>query len=141
MSLINGFEDVVDHIKKQEQRIKELEEENKKLKDFSNWENHPALKHKVVLDDDYYLYYLHEEELIDPEEYEKLKEDFEYQKQISFWRMCESYNGFHKNVCFDKEWMDEMNEMIEEKHDSKAWCEGTVEELQEGYRVWVGYEE
>ena len=38
------------------------DEENKKLtaeieglKDFTNWENHPALKHKVVLDDDYYL--------------------------------------------------------------------------------------
>ena len=28
MSLINGFEDVVGHIKKQEQRIKELEEDN-----------------------------------------------------------------------------------------------------------------
>ncbi len=33
MALINGFEDVVDYIKKQDQRIKELEEENKDLKE------------------------------------------------------------------------------------------------------------
>jgi len=33
MALINGFEDVVDYIKKQEQRIMQLEEENKKLKE------------------------------------------------------------------------------------------------------------
>ncbi len=38
-----------------EKQVAELKEENQKLKDFTNWENHPALRHKVVLDDDYYL--------------------------------------------------------------------------------------
>jgi len=38
-----------------EKQVVELKEENQKLKDFTNWENHPALRHKVVLDDDYYL--------------------------------------------------------------------------------------
>jgi len=55
--------------------IKELKEEITRLKDFSNWENHPALKHKVVLDDDFYLSHLYENELIEPDDYEKLKEE------------------------------------------------------------------
>ena len=54
---------------------KNLKEENEELKDFSNWENHPALKHKVVLDDDFYLKHLYENELIDPDDYTKLKEE------------------------------------------------------------------
>ena len=55
--------------------VSRLKEENEKLKDFSNWENHPALKHKVVLDDDFYLQHLHEGELIDPDDYKELKEE------------------------------------------------------------------
>tara|TARA_R110000824_G_scaffold4358_1_gene21092 strand:+ start:151 stop:591 length:441 start_codon:yes stop_codon:yes gene_type:complete len=51
---------------------KKLKEENEKLKDFTNWENHPALKHKVVLDDDYYLEHLSDGELIHPDEIKKL---------------------------------------------------------------------
>ena len=38
-----------------EKQVVELKEENQKLKDFTHWENHPALRNKVVLDDDYYL--------------------------------------------------------------------------------------
>ena len=57
------------------QETEKLHKENEKLKDFSNWENHPALKHKVVLDDDFYLKHLYENELIDPDDYTKLKEE------------------------------------------------------------------
>ena len=57
---------------------KELKEENKKLKDFTNWENHPALKHKVVIDDDWYLQHLNEEgQPIDADEVRNLKEKLE----------------------------------------------------------------
>ena len=227
----------------QQDKNKELREEIEKLKDFTNWENHPALKHKVVLDDDYYLEHLNEHhELIDPyqvselesevgelkeeieklkeknsdmlsfiggnfdyedkvkeqikefyteefiksneeqwsqvcidwddsdfekaladvkqetdktvveenktvveenkklkEENKKLKEQLQYERKISFWRMCESYNGFHKNTNLrHPEWIAEMNAMIEDRWDSNAWCEGTVEELQKGYLEWVG---
>jgi len=53
-----------------------LEAEVEELKDFSNWENHPALKHKVVLDDDYYTAHLDEySELIPPAERDQLKEE------------------------------------------------------------------
>tara|TARA_R100001594_G_scaffold46864_1_gene79877 strand:+ start:92 stop:544 length:453 start_codon:yes stop_codon:yes gene_type:complete len=58
-----------------------MEKENEELKDFSNWENHPALKHKVVLDDDFYLSHLYENELIDPDDYTKLKEENEKLKK------------------------------------------------------------
>jgi cell division protein FtsB len=57
--------------------VEVLVDELEELKDFSNWENHPALKHKVVLDDDFYLSHLYEDELIDPDDYKKLKEDLE----------------------------------------------------------------
>ena len=55
--------------------IRKLKEENEKLKDFANWENHPALKHKVVMDDDFYLEHLVDGELIEPEEFTSLKEE------------------------------------------------------------------
>jgi hypothetical protein len=189
-----------------------LEAEVEKLKDFSNWENHPALKHKVVLDDEYYLEHLEDGELIDTdtfrllkdenehldsvvdeyrEENKKLKEEIgdlryretcrkseikeenkqlkeknaeliseklklddeanklteevEEERKISFWRMCESYNGFHKNTnLHDPEWIAEMNAMIEDKFDPglllhPGYGPVTVEELQAGYSEWVDY--
>ena len=70
-------------LKFQEVEIEDLKEENKKLKDFSNWENHPALKHKVVLDDDYYLAHLHEGELIEPEDYKELQEELKKLREIT----------------------------------------------------------
>jgi DNA repair exonuclease SbcCD ATPase subunit len=51
--------------------------EIEKLKDFTNWENHPALKYKVVLDEDYWLAHSDMGELIDPDDYNKLKEEIE----------------------------------------------------------------
>tara|TARA_R110001592_G_scaffold175778_1_gene415119 strand:- start:656 stop:982 length:327 start_codon:yes stop_codon:yes gene_type:complete len=73
------------------------------------------------------------------EENKKLKEALKSEKQISFWRMCEAYNGFHKNTNLrDPKWIAEMNAQMEDRHDSNEWCEGTVEELQAGYFDWVG---
>ena len=63
--------------------FRDLKEENEKLKDFTNWENHPALKHKVVLDDDYYLEHLSDGELIHPDEIKKLKGNLTH--QADFW--------------------------------------------------------
>jgi regulator of replication initiation timing len=81
-TLINGFEDVMAHIRK-------LEEENKKLKDFVNWENHPALKDKVVLDDDFYLEHLVDGELIEPEEFTSLLEENKKLKEENKKLKCE----------------------------------------------------
>jgi len=56
----------------------QLEAEVEELKDFTHWENHPALKHKVVLDDDYYLEHVEDGELIDPETFSLLKDEKEH---------------------------------------------------------------
>jgi len=137
-----------------QEEIKELSAENEQLKDFTNWENHPALKHKVVLDDDYYLEHLGEDgELIHPEELEdmeKLKEELDKLRHMTvsarreaFWRMCESYNGFHSNTNIrDPQWLGEMDGMIDDRYCDDTYPGlGTVEELQQGYRDWVGGEE
>ena len=42
-TLIAGFEDIMTHIKNQEIRIKKLEEENKKLKDTTAWEDYEQI--------------------------------------------------------------------------------------------------
>jgi cell division protein FtsB len=60
----------------------ELKEENEDLNN-DDWviDNHKALKYKVVLDEDFYLQHLGEDlSLIHPDELEKLKEDFEDEK-------------------------------------------------------------
>ena len=65
------------------------------------------------------------------------------ERKISFWRMCESYNGFHKNTnIHDPEWIAEMNAMIEDKFDPgllRVDYPVSVEELQAGYSEWVDY--
>ena len=61
-----------------EEENKKLKKKNEELKDFTNWENHPALKHKVVLDDDYYLGHVEDGELIDPESFSLLKDEKEH---------------------------------------------------------------
>jgi len=63
---------MIDHLMEENKKLKEEVEE---LKDFTHWENHPALKHKVVLDDDYYLEHVEDGELIDPETFSLLKEE------------------------------------------------------------------
>lgn len=67
-------------------RQQKLMEENKKLKDFSNWENHPALNYKVVLDDDFYLEHLYEGELVDPDDFVRVVE--ENKKLKNDLRLC-----------------------------------------------------
>jgi hypothetical protein len=57
----------------------ELQEKNEQFND-NCWviDHHPALKHKVVIDDDHWLEHLGEDgDLVDPEEFKKLKEEFE----------------------------------------------------------------
>ena len=67
---------------------------------------------------------------------EALKAELELQKKISFWRMCEAYNGFHKNTDLrSSEWIVEMNAMIEDRFEEGL---GSVEDLQAGYLDWVG---
>ena len=69
-------------------------------------------------------------------EIEALKAELELQKKISFWRMCEAYNGFHKNTDLrSSEWIVEMNAMIEDRFEEGL---GSVEDLQAGYLDWVG---
>jgi hypothetical protein len=56
----------------------QLESEVEELKDFSNWENHPALKHKVVLDEDFYNSHLNEcNELISADQRDDLIEELD----------------------------------------------------------------
>jgi hypothetical protein len=72
-----GEKEVIDDIKVYIFRrdIIQMKEENKKLKDFTNWENHPALKHKVVIDEDHYLEHLNDKgELIHQDELEELQD-------------------------------------------------------------------
>ena len=77
------------------------------------------------------------------DEANKLTEEVEEERKISFWRMCESYNGFNKNTnLHDPEWIAEMNAMIEDKFDPEVFRDSwtvTVEELQAGYSEWVDY--
>ena len=82
------------HLEQEANKI--LEEENKKLKDFSNWENHPALKHKVVLDDDYYLEHLEDGELIDPETFSLLKEENKKLKEENEQLKQTAHTNFHQ---------------------------------------------
>jgi len=58
--------------------VEKMKKDEESLKDFTNWENHPALKHKVVLDDDYYLGHVEDGELIDPESFSLLKDEKEH---------------------------------------------------------------
>lgn len=62
-------------ISEQEKTMK-LKEENEKLND-NNWviDNHKALRGKVILDEDFYQTHLMDGELIDPDDYKKLKEE------------------------------------------------------------------
>lgn len=84
---LEGKEVLAKAYKEHKIEIMKLQEENKELKDFDNWENHPALKHKVVLDDVWYQEHLRQGELIDPDEFEELKKDVKYWKNFAlvYW--------------------------------------------------------
>ena len=115
--------------------IAELEAENEKLKDFTNWENHPALKHKVVLEDDFYLQHLYEGELIDPEDYKKLKADNE-----KLFQFIIQVNGTEEHVekmivermskefiDGNQDWWDQMELFQEEEKEECLECGKSME--------------
>jgi len=78
-----------------EKQVAELKKENKELKDFSNWENHPALKYKVVLDEDYYLAL--EEQLKQKDEwFEEISEILGVDKDEPVVEMVRDYVDNHK---------------------------------------------
>ena len=87
-TLLSGFEDIIKYITGLEDHVIELEEEITKLhlRDVLAWENHPALRHKVVLDDDFYLQHLYEGELVDPDEFGSVVE--ENKKLKNDLRLC-----------------------------------------------------
>jgi predicted translin family RNA/ssDNA-binding protein len=128
--------------------IEKLKKEIKELKDFKNWENHPALKYKVVIDADYYIAHTNGKELEEMSaEIESLKEDLvEANKEvdewtmISFFRMCEAYNGFHKNtnLC-DDEWIASMEAEIE--HRRSGHMNSSDKWTIDAYKEWINYEE
>jgi len=101
---VSGVDDIYQCIKELKEQIEDgwaelreteenFEEEIKKLKDFTNWENHPALKHKVVVDEDWYLQHLNEEgQLIHPDEVNELKEEVEELKEKITCLESDSYN-------------------------------------------------
>lgn len=113
------------------QFIKEREHNEKLLKDYKQLNSDWAKKRDE--DGDEYRITINELK----EEIKRLTVSLAEQKRISFWRMCESYNGFHKNVIFDADWLEEMKAMIEDRKD-EIDDEG---DLFEGYKEWIGYEE
>ena len=88
------------------EKVEELKAENEKLKDFTNWENHPSLNNKVVLDDDFYMEHLVDGELIHPEELEELKEER--------FRMCERANALGVDIYDNKEESEEESDEEDE---------------------------
>ena len=136
------------------QFIKEREENEKLLKDYKQLNSDWAKKRDE--DGDEYRITINElkeklnvletqEEEIktQEEEIKKLTEESDkheaiivQEKRISFWRMCESYNGFQKNtnLC-DPDWLEEMKAQIWDRKD-EINDEG---DLYEGYKEWIGY--
>jgi len=114
------------------QFIKEREENEKLLKDYKQLNSDWAKKR----DEDGDEYRITINELT--EESDKLEAIIVQEKRNSFWRMCESYNGFNKNtnLC-DPDWLEEMRVEIEDRKD-EIDDEG---DLFEGYKEWIGYEE
>jgi len=144
----DGYICHLDRIKKLKEENEKLEEENSNLK--AEIESRDEIDEKATE----WIEEVFDSDTWDPvevgkwvkelkqeleEEKEKLKEQLQYEQKVSFWRMCESYNGFHKNTNIrHPEWIEEMNEMIEDRWENNSWCSGTVEELQKGYLEWVG---
>lgn len=118
------------------EEVGKLREENKKLKDFTNWENHPALKHKVVLDDDFYLQHLHEGELIDPDDLKKnddqikkLQETVAEQATDLFFMKCENFAGGDRvrdDIGHGAEWAGEVKDTIQ-----RLWHQCPVNDVDE----------
>jgi len=82
-----------------------------------------------------------QEHVLALESNKKLKEERDQARREAFWRMCEAYNGFHKNTDLrDPQWIGEIKDAMEYHYDC-CDADGSVEELHEGYIEWVGANE
>ena len=71
-------------------------------------------------------------------EYDDLKEELRMSRLYEFFRECEAYNGFHKDVnLYDQEWLNEMYVMFEERRQRGM---PATEELYKEYKEWIDYE-
>mgnify|MGYP003674691721 FL=1 len=91
------------------------------LEDFTHWENHPALRHKVVLDADYYQQYLKDGDLIHPDEIEELTEEIEELK----WAVEVGYESLFKFIIGSGS-MSDVEEIVREKM-SEEFIDGNRE--------------
>ena len=96
-TLINGFEDVVTHIKQQEQRIKELEEKNKELKEEIEGDGWLKQGYKTDLSNSHKQQNRMVKEIVKlKEENKKLKEENKKLKMEN-----SQVRDFIKNACAD----------------------------------------
>ena len=113
--LILGMEELVNHIRDLEVKIQ-------------NFEKNETVREARVQE----LY----------EENKKLKEELLQQKKIAFWRMAEAYAGYDENTCIhDDDWCNEVKEAMEEYYGSGGEELGSIDELLEEYKNWIGYYE
>jgi len=55
--------------------------------------------------------------------------------------MAESYAGYDKNTCLhDEEWCNEVKESMEEYSYYQDAKMGSIDELLEEYKEWIGYD-
>jgi len=124
-----------------EQRSFCYEAEIKKLKDFTHWENHPALKHKVVLDDDFYLQHLDEEsQLIDPEQLKKLQETVAEQATDLFFMKCECLAGgdhIRDTIGCGAEWAEEVKDAMRRLFHNCPVNDVELDEMFKRYLEWA----
>ena len=117
------------------------QEKIKKLEDFTNWENHPALKHKVVLDEDWYQQHLDEEgQLIDPEQLKKLQETVAEQANDLFFIRCESQAGGDEvmgRIGYGAEWAEEVKEAMRRNFHNCPVNDVDEKEMFKRYLEWA----
>ena len=133
---------------------KKLEEENKKLKEevreYEYESNESGVKEKKLYEQLFSFQaenkklqeeINHKNKMFEEwgEENKKLQEDLLHQKKVAFWRMAESYAGYDKNTCIhDEDWCNEVKESMEEYYGSDGEELGSIDELLEGYKDWIG---
>ena len=135
--LVNKQEERALLCAEQEATIIALREENKKLKDATIVVARETFNQKVREATEKFR------EMVNAmgEENKKLKEERDQARREAFWRMCEAYNGFHKNTDLrNPQWISEIKDAMEYHYDC-CDADGSVEELHEGYIEWVGANE
>ena len=115
-SAIEACENAEEQVEELTEQVEELTEQVEELKDFTHWENHPALKHKVVLDSDFYMEHLNDDdELIDPDEHNDI---------------ANKLNCITKYVAGDFSMQDEVEEHLKETY-STEFIKGNTEHWKE----------